>query len=296
MKDLIRKLVGLIIGLFLLGLGASYLDYLRISNNKLPIFNVSSYNSKTRKQVFTGVFYTASRTVRANPNEEIKESSRLSFKLFSVYDMKIKDDFSFDGDKYKVEIVKSENCTKSVLYYADLDKKVYTYCLDSIKVNSKDLESLLRKDKDLISDIEDNISYMGLYNDRSTMLFKNNDIRMYQCNKDDNNDVYISSIDSSFQDDFCTAKMDDFKYIFEIEEDIEGKDLKNEKEVFYEDDEYKYQFDKVKSDYVYIKNPSVRGWKEDKKKLKDVLNSKLLTISDLEKKGLVFEKISKNKE
>ena len=295
MKKLIKSIRNSILIIILVCFAMAGIDYLRMNNNELPVFNISFYNTKNRTQGFKGIFYTASRKVRANPNESLYESSKVKFKLL-WFDLKITNKFPKYKEKYTYSLTKSETCEKSSLYYADLDIKVYTYCLDEVKVNNKELNSSLSKNNRLIDDILNFLSYTGLYSDNSTMMFENDDIKIYQCNKENINDIYIGSKDMTFNNDFCTRKDDDLKYIFEIEENTEGVELKDEKEVFYEDEEYKYTFDKVKSDYIYITTPEVRGFEAKKIKLKDVLNNKLLTIDELQKKGLSFEKESKNKE
>ena len=117
------------------------------------------------------------------------------------------------------------------------------------------------------------------------------------------NDVYIGPINMSFQSDFCTFKDDDFKYIYTIEEIPKAEVIPAEgevqvieddvKEIFFEDDNYKYEFNETKSDRVFIVIPSVRGREEKKIALKDALNNKLVTIEELENKGLKFNKIDK---
>jgi hypothetical protein len=124
-------------------------------------------------------------------------------------------------------------------------------------------------------------------------MFKDNSIKIYHCS---NNDIYIGNSDLEFMDDFCTDKDDDLKFLFEIKDESTDIELTDGEEIFYEDDKYTYSFDKVKSDYIYIIVPKNRDRDEKKIKLKDALNNKLLSIDDLEKKGLNFTKKEKNKE
>ena len=60
--------------------------------------------------------------------------------------------------------------------------------------------------------------------------------------------------------------------------------------------EYDYVFDYSKSDQIYIINPAIRGRAERRYKLKEILDKKMLTIEELEKKGLKFEKVKKTTE
>ena len=52
--------------------------------------------------------------------------------------------------------------------------------------------------------------YEDLYN------LSNSGLTMYRCNKQNINDVYFAPAGVSMQQDFCTYKDDDFKFIFEI--------------------------------------------------------------------------------
>ena len=290
MKKIFKSLFIIILSIFLIGMGTGFIDYLRMTSGKLPIFNISTYDSNRKRQVFQGLIYKASRKVRGSENESLNDSSKLKFKLIT-FDLFIPDQKVIENVEYSFIVKKDSECS-SKLYYADLKRKVYTYCLSSVMINNKESLSYFDKNKNIIDDIENSIYFTGVYEDTIEM-FKDDNIRIYHCS---NNDVYIGSNDMKFQDDFCTDKDDDLKFIFEIKEDTLDVELKEEKEVFYEDENFIYSFDKVKSDYIYIITPEVRGNAPKRYKLKEVLNNKLLSIEDLEKKGLSFTKESKNKE
>ena len=288
MKKVFKLIFIIILCVFLIAIGTGVIDYFRMTHGKLPIFNVSSYDSIKKKQVFQGMLYRASRKVRASDNESLSDSSNYKFKLLT-FDLFIPNQSINENIEYNF-ITKNDDACASNLYYADLNKKVYTYCLSSVMVNDKELLSYFKKDKNIIDNIENTIDYTGLYNN-TTMIFKGDNIKMYHCR---NNDVYIGNIDMEFQDDFCTEKDDDLKFIFEIKEETKDVELKDEEEVFFEDENYKYTFDKVKSDYIFITTPENRGREAKKISLKEVLNNKLLSIDDLEEKGLSFKKVNKN--
>lgn len=290
MKRIFKFIFIVILSILLIGMITGFIDYFRMTSGSLPIFNISSYDSAKKKQVFQGMFYKASRKVTGTDKEGLSDSTKLKFK-FIIFDMSVSEQKKVENVEYNFIVKESGTCS-SDLYYADLKTKIYTYCLDNIMVNNKELLSYLEKDKNIIDNIENSINYTGLYKD-NTMMFKNTNIKIYHCS---NNDVYIGKNDLEFRDDFCTDKDDDLKFIFEIKEETDNVELKDEEEVFYEDDKYTYSFDKVKSDYIYITAPKNRGRDEKKIKLKEVLNNKLLSIDDLEKKGLNFTKKEKNKE
>lgn len=291
MKKIFKFIFIVILSILLIGIVTGLIDYFRMTKGKLPIFNISSYDSSHKKQFYQGMLYTASRKVTGSDKENLEDSTKLKFKLFYSINLYIPEQKKVDKNEYNF-IIKEDSKCNSNLYYADLDKKVYLYCINSIKVNNRELLSYLEKDKNIIDNIENSINYTGLYND-NTMMFKDTNIKIYHCS---NNDIYIGNSDLEFMDDFCTNKDDDLKFLFEIKDESTDIELKDEEEVFYEDDKYTYSFDKVKSDYIYITTPKNRGRDEKKIKLKDVLNNKLLSIDDLEKKGLNFTKKEKNKE
>ena len=94
------------------------------------------------------------------------------------------------------------------------------------------------------------------------------------------------------QPDFCAYKEDEYKLSFKIVEENTDNTI-NTLETFYEDESYYYEFDEVKSDRIYIVIPSLDGSSEVRYTLKEVLNNKMLSIDDLESKGLKFNKRKK---
>ena len=120
-------------------------------------------------------------------------------------------------------------------------------------------------------------------------------LAMYKCNTPGINDLYIVPDGTPFMADFCTYKDDDFKFISTIEEEKSDSETTEEKtkEIFFEDEKYYYEFDEPKKDKIFVTSPAVRLTPEKKYSLVDVLNHKLLTIEDLEEKGLKFNKTAK---
>lgn len=90
----------------------------------------------------------------------------------------------------------------------------------------------------------------------------------------------------NFKKNFVHIKIDDFKFIFEIEEEQHEKI--EQKEVFYEDEYNYYTFDEIKSDYIYITTKATRGKQAIRIPLKTALNSKILTIDDIKTKKLKY--------
>ena len=301
---MLKSLRNLLIFVILVGSLTAFIDYTRMVSSEGPLFSISSFNEKSGIQSYRGLFYQASRRVKVNKDEPLSDSSEITYTVLTKK-ISIPSKSSNDSFLFSLDTKSSEFCSNSSLYYADNDIKVYTYCLDSIDVkklgkkSTKPLLSYLEKDNSIIFDIVQNVPFMGLYNDNSTEFFKSIDtsftesgLIIYQCNKPYINDIYLLPLTASFQPDFCTYKDDDFKFISTIEIEDTTTPVK-EKEVFYEDDLFIYEFDEVMKDRVFIVTPNVRGKAALKISLSDVLNNGLLTISELEKKGLKFNKVSK---
>lgn len=313
MRTILNAIKNVLIVIIVFGFATAGIDYSRMNSGEVPLFNLSSYNQKTNIQNYRGLFYIAERKVKASTKEPLVDSTNMKFKIL-VFDVNVPRKFN-TTNTFTVETKETKDCDgKSILYYADMKIKVYTYCLDSINIKegkSESLASILKKDISIIDDIDNKLDFYGVYKDNSTLEFHdkkdeftNNGLSMYRCNKENINDVYIAPKDTTFKDDFCTYKDDDLKFLFKIEDnsvkpepelDEEGKEKEIPKETFYSDEEYDYQFEYKKSDQVFIVHPAVRGRDERKYNIKEVLQNKMLTIDDLKSKGLKFEKVAKNK-
>ena len=313
MKAFLNAIRNVLIIVLLLGFVTAGVDYARMNSGSVPIFNISSFDQKTDIQTFRGLFYIAERKIKASTNEPLVDSSNMKFKVLT-FDLQVPRKFT-NADTFKLETRETADCHEnSKLYYADMKIKVYTYCLDSIKIvdgkKTSELDQLVKKKISILDDIDNKLDLTGVYNDKTTLMFRNKEddftnqgLTMYRCNKENINDVYFAPKDTAFRDsDFCTYKDDDFKFIFKVidesekpepELDEEGNEKERAKETFYSDDEYDYQFEYAKSDKVFIVSPAVRGKQEMKYNLKDVLNNKTLTIDELQAKGLKFEKVEK---
>lgn len=311
----LKAIKNVLVIIIMLGFLSAGIDYVRMNSGDVPIFNISSYDQTSNIETFRGLFYIAQRKVKASVNEPLVDSSDMQYKIL-IFDLKVPRKFN-SADTFTLETKVIDNChDRSVLYFANTKIKVYTYCLESINITdggkTKDLLSYLEKDHKIIDDIDNKLDFTGIYKDKTTLMFQakndeftNNGLTMYRCNKEYINDVYLAPNDTPFMSEFCTLKDDDFKFVFEIEDksekpepelDEEGKEKEIPKETFYSDEEYDYVFDYSKSDQIYIINPAIRGRAERRYKLKEILDKKMLTIEELEKKGLKFEKVKKTTE
>ena len=310
----IKAIFGFIFKLLLFAIIFGFLtagiDYLRMKNGDVPIFNVSSYDSRQKIQTYRGIFYVANRKVWSDSSESLTNSSNLTFQLFQ---------FSFDIERlyeredldFSIESDVISDCNNpSYLYYADENVKVYFYCLNDIKIQkdkSEKLSSYLKKDYSILDDIDGNLAYMLTVSDGLALAFSsredsftNNGLTMYRCQAPNINDVYFAPVGTPFQSDFCTYKDDDFSFLFSIldetPETLQASSSDNiaaAEEVFYEDENYSYVFSVPKSEYVFLTVPAIRGREAKKIPVKMALSQKLVTIDDLREKGLSFNAIKK---
>ena len=119
-------------------------------------------------------------------------------------------------------------------------------------------------------------------------------------NKDLSDDFYFVPNDVGIPLDLCVYKDDDFRFIFEIDdqskEAVVDENAPVTPEIIYQDEQYTYQFDSPKSSYIFITTPEVRGKPASRIPLMNVLNQNLLTIDELIEKGLDVKKVEKNTE
>lgn len=300
---ILNSIKELLIIILVAGILTAAFDYLQMISGNVPIFNKKSYDEKTKVQSFRGLFYKAERKITTSENESLVDSTEMKY-AFLIFNITVPKQFKEVEKTYTISTKIKENCQEqSKLYYADKNIKVYTYCLDEINVSENgktaSLENHLRKETNILDEIDSKLAYFGLYQNQKALIFKdindisNQGLTMFRCNQTNINDVYFAPKDTVFQEDFCTYKDDDFRFIFEIEEENLESTTTTEKEIFFEDENYLYEFETEKSNNVFIKTPAVRGKIEMKYPLKDILNNNILTPDDLAKKGLKFNKISK---
>ena len=307
---MLKKIRNFLIILVIFGVSSAFIDYFRMNSGQAPIFNISKYDESTKIQSYRGLFYQASRKVKVSTNESLVDSSDIEYTVLNQK-LKVPKQYKEHSLDFTIKTKVNKSCTTgSVLYYADLDTKIYLYCIDEINVTSenktKSLLDYLKKDSKFMGNFDNNLAYNGLSNDMSTEVFtdlynlSNNGLTMYKCHRTNVNDVYLAPKGTSFQNDFCTYKDDDFKFIWGIKQEDEQNSTDNINEgpeVFYEDETYRYEFNKIGTlDRTFIVTPEVRGKVATSTPLRSVLLNNVLTIKDLEDKGLKFNKIDKAKE
>ena len=291
MKRILKTIIKVIIIIFLYAFISATIDYLRIKESQKPIFTTSSYNKQTRVQTYKGLLYSISRKIYSLPEEPIEDSKNITYNTL-LFNEKIKPKKK-NLLKNEIKYIQEDSCTESKLIYADKTNKIYYYCINNLKLitpkETIDFDTKI-KDNNKYLKLINIIPFTGLYNDNKTEIYRNNDLKVFKCQ---NNNYYITTPNNDFQEDFCTVKDDDFIFLFEIIEETENVEIVKEKEVFYEDEEYTYEFDEIKSNYVFLVTEEKDTIPSKKINVKTALETNLVTIKDLEEKGLKFNKNKK---
>lgn len=292
MKRILKTIIKVIIIIFLYAFISATIDYLRIKESQKPIFTTNSYNKETRIQTYQGLIYSISRKIYSLPNEPIEDSKNITYNTI-LFKEKIKPKKK-KLLKNEIKYIEEESCSESKLIYADKNNKIYYYCINNLKINTPketiDFDTKIKDNNKYLNKLISIIPFTGLYNDNKTEIYRNNNLKVFKCQ---NNNYYITTPNNGFQEDFCTVKDDDFKFLFEIIEETENIETVKEKEVFYEDSEYIYEFDETKSNYVFLVTEAKETIPSKRINVKTALESNLVTIKDLEEKGLKFNKIKK---
>lgn len=122
---------------------------------------------------------------------------------------------------YIIQTEESQKCNnKAKLYYKLSDgSELYTYCLDSIKIDDYinypiDLSEYLSSHNDVeeLNKIINTLEYIDMYKDGGTKLYRdngnteftNNGLTILTCNTvDGNKDIYIGSKSMNYEVGFC---------------------------------------------------------------------------------------------
>lgn len=305
MKTL-KRIIIIIILIIIIGSITAYIDYTRINNNKKPVFSIENYNNKSKIESYIGIFYVINRTCSITNKEQISDSKKISYKIFGK-EIKLNSNILKTPELLKINTKEDKKCTESKLILANKDIKIYTYCLDSIKIISYDKEYTLEEylKNNSYKKIINALTFDGTTVDKHSLELidnkniSNNGIKAIQCSINNNTDIYLGPNNMTYQEDFCTNKDDDFDFMWEIV-DKHDKNFKcekeAEKEVLFEDLENRYEFDCLKSDLIFVTTPALRGKEETNIPIKEALDNGLVTIQEAIKRGLKVNTINKEEE
>lgn len=144
---------------------------------------------------------------------------------YSVPQIKMKSSKFICGDAidiveqyaYTIETTEVLECNQNkVLYMGIENKNIYTYCLDSIKINDGnkliELRDYYSENDKVFEELVNTLDYIDTYKDGGSKLYRdngdtdftNNGLAVIWCDTlDGNQDIYIGSKDMEYEIDFC---------------------------------------------------------------------------------------------
>ena len=307
MKTL-KKILILIVLVIVIGLVMAILDYQRINHNKKPIFVLETYNKRNKENNYRGLFHEINRTCSVSNKEQISDSKKITYKFIS-FNINVNQKVLNPNKVLKVNTTEETKCNPSKLIFANEVIKVYTYCIENIKIdndgNEEELLNYLKKDDYNYKNIIKELTYSGFSRDNVSLEsidnknISNNGLKVIECRLNENRDIYIGPANMVYQEDFCTYKDDDFEFMWKVN-DITPNEFKCPEnpvpEVIFEDEKNRYEFDCQKSEYVFVTTPALRGKPQVDIPIKDALINNLVTIEEAQKRGLKCDIINKEEE
>jgi hypothetical protein len=128
-----------------------------------------------------------------------------------------------------VSIVETDNCNnKAKLIYTDGDRNIYTYCLDSVMIESGnhkiDLKDYIDNNDKATNEIISSLKLKDSLFDGGTQIYKGN-ITLIKCNSlDGNKDIYIGNKDMIKKENFCKNDNSTFVKTYTVEKIKEYKE------------------------------------------------------------------------
>lgn len=217
-----KKRIILIILLFIVVAGVVFgiIDYNRIKDRKMPIFMVRVGDAGKTKINYIGLGYKMQRVVGVSYKEPITSDSQVSFSLWFFKNKTIFSTVKVETIDLKtayINVNEINNCDNiNKLYYSSASANIYTYCLDSIKLNIESKEYDL---KEYIDKHNGNIKMLAKIiilnngvltnNDNLTAhVYENDELTLIRCNKKKidgtfTEKVYLGKTDKGYNENFC---------------------------------------------------------------------------------------------
>ncbi len=185
----------------------------------------------------------------------------------------------------------SNDCGEEI-YYDNNGQRIYSYCLENIEFDGKELNDLLDGGLN-IDDLFKDLEKEEIYKDGGSILYRGEKLSILQCNTiEGNNDIYIGTRNMKYENQFCKRKKifvrtykildvfesNDYDYLYVTLRQFQAEEVetvKVERKLF---DEVE-----VLNDYeITFKNKNI---KEDS--IKEIfLGSEIISVSKTEKIGL----------
>lgn len=206
MKKEIKITLIILASLVLIGVIFGFTDYMRLKNNKKPIFtyrNANIYN----ETILLGTEYFGL-------GYSIIDCDKCTKQLyFNPLYLSSFGWFIGTSNINRIDVVKSTKCdSKAKFYYSlDEDRDVYTYCLDNIIIteennNSSELNDYLKTFDDAIYYIINNYTTNPgpSFDDGGSKIYSGEDFNILVCKTlSGNNDIYIGDKEMGYKEGFC---------------------------------------------------------------------------------------------
>lgn len=206
MKKTKKNILIFIFSIVLLGIIFGTTDYIRAINGEKPIFKYHEVNIFNDERLTVTEYYGLGYKIALFSNEEKPKFLPFGFGSYAW--------FIGLNDIVSIDTTNTEKCdNKAKLYYTEENRKIYTYCLDSIKIkdynNLFELKDYLETNTNAINDIikkfTDNNT--NSYDDGGTILYNGDDFKLLKCHTlSGNNDIYIGDKNMGYLNNFCNNK------------------------------------------------------------------------------------------
>lgn len=134
--------------------------------------------------------------------------------------------YEISYEKGVLETKKSDDECFAKLYYEGDGVNIYSYCLESIKFNGKELNELLNKGMK-IEEVIGTLHKEDSYYDGGSQMYRGREISILKCNTlAGNKDVYIGNYDMKYEDNFCKNVKEKFTRTYRILNVAESNDYK----------------------------------------------------------------------
>lgn len=234
-------LIGLIT-IIVLGISFCIVDYTRIKSGEMPIFVIAQHDKSGPEIDYYGLGYKVVRNPGVSHREQIYTDNYVKFGLW-FYTWKIEMNKPSILYTHRLKTIETSNCNNKASFYYTLDnKKIYSYCLDSIQISNDgefiELKNYLEQDENIVDEIINAITYKDslfdggtkIYKDGGTTEYTNNGITIINCHTlDGNRDIYIGPKNMTMQSNFCKNNNETFTRTYTI------KDIEEYNEQQYED-------------------------------------------------------------
>jgi hypothetical protein len=192
------------------------IDYIKLENEKVPIFSIKLSGSDSFKDIYYGLGYK----FMISPvitGEEPFQTSKLIEGGFWFFTWSIHRTYVISDYISTISIVEQSDCdnTKKLYYTLNDETRIYTYCLEKIIYNhgiEKELSQALKDTPVIIENLINRADEEETYRDGGSKMYRlskdnifvKNNMSILKCNTSDGNkDYYIGNEDMEYLNDFC---------------------------------------------------------------------------------------------